>query len=419
MKKRLICCLIVLALCLSIFAACATRFDGDTLYITIQNIERDLLKVTSTPDAYELPNTWNTYDAKGNDATIYIKWKIEDCNLIDLTNNGDTTTVNIPTNRASNIPYTLRATLVSKNGKEYLNSDKEPYTAKVNRTAPAGTGSSGGGSGGIGGDTPTQGNGTLNSPYTVAQALAEISKLEAKTYSSEVYVRGVVTGTVSTGSQGDLKFDIVDSGSTETLNVRYPTLPAGVTTVSEGDIVVVSGALTDYNGTKEITFYKNGNIGCAIVSVTPGSGSGDNTGDNQGGGNQGGDNQGATSGTVTIVAANLNSGDQAELTTLKSNGITLTFAKGNGSNAPVYYTNGSAYRLYYGNTLTITGGTITKLVITFAETGGNGNSISANGTTITNEWQGSTTSLTLTIGQSNAGKNSGHVRITSIQITIA
>ena len=279
MKKRLICCLIVLALCLSVFAGCATSFDNDTLFVTIQNIERDLLKVTNTPDAYELSNTVETYDAKGNEATIYVKWKIEGSTLITLTANGDKTTVNVPANRDSNIPYTLRATLVDKNGKAYLDEEKQPYTAKVDRIAPAGTGGTGGNTDDTGGNTtPTEGNGTLNSPYTVAQALAEISKLAAKTYSSEVYVRGIVSGTVSTGSKGDLKFDIVDSGSSDTLNVRYPTLPATITTVSEGDIVVVSGALTDYNGTKEITFYNNGGIGCTLVSLTPGSSSGGNTG---------------------------------------------------------------------------------------------------------------------------------------------
>ena len=164
MKKKLICCLIVLALCLSVFAGCASTFGEDDLIKAIKNLEVDLRKVTQTPETYSLPNKLGVADGvtdlRGNPAIIYLKWKLEGSYLVSLTDNGDTTTVNVPTSRDSDIPYTLKVTLVNKQGKQYLNSEKDPYTAIFYRVVPSGSGSQGGtgGNGGTGGSGNTGGN---------------------------------------------------------------------------------------------------------------------------------------------------------------------------------------------------------------------------------------------------------------------
>ena len=88
-----------------------------------------------------------------------------------------------------------------------------------------------------------------------------------------------------------------------------------------------------------------------------------------------------------------------DLTVIEQGGLTLTFDKGSNSNAPKYYDSGTAARLYGGNSVTITGGTINTVKLTFGSSDGE-NAINVSDGTFdaaTGIWTGSTPSLTLTI----------------------
>lgn len=56
-----------------------------------------------------------------------------------------------------------------------------------------------------------------------------------------------------------------------------------------------------------------------------------------------------------------------EVPSVTANDITITLAKGSNSNAPKYYDTGAALRVYPNNTLSISGGTITKVEITYTQ----------------------------------------------------
>lgn len=79
--------------------------------------------------------------------------------------------------------------------------------------------------------------------------------------------------------------------------------------------------------------------------------------------------------------------------------ITIAYSTGTGSSVPTYYKTGNAMRFYNGNTLTITGGTITKVVLTFNTDGfatafaGSDVNLSASDTQVT--WEGSSTNLVI------------------------
>ena len=115
--------------------------------------------------------------------------------------------------------------------------------------------------------------------------------------------------------------------------------------------------------------------------------------------------------------------NQAELTIVEKDGVTLTFAKGTNSNSPKWYENGASARLYGGNTLTFasSGENITAVVFTFTGTANTMNSTATcsvdagtyveNGTTGT--WSGNVQSFTIT-----RGGTSGHARIASITVTL-
>ena len=125
------------------------------------------------------------------------------------------------------------------------------------------------------------------------------------------------------------------------------------------------------------------------------------------------------------VTFDLTSGytNQQEVSSVSSDGVTLTFDKGTNSNTPKWYTTGTAVRLYGGSTLTVssTVGKVTSVVFTFSGTGytlsntatatvDNG-SYSESGTTGT--WTLSATNATIT-----RGGTSGHARIKKVVVTV-
>lgn len=102
--------------------------------------------------------------------------------------------------------------------------------------------------------------------------------------------------------------------------------------------------------------------------------------------------------------------NQQEVTEIKNEGITITFDKGTNSNAPKYFDKGNSIRMYAKNTMTITGGIITKLVITFSS-GEDTNAITVNGEAFNGTWEGKVESLLLKISGSK-----GHRRIATITV---
>ena len=149
----------------------------------------------------------------------------------------------------------------------------------------------------------------------------------------------------------------------------------------------------------------NGEIGGG--STTPGGGG------SQGGGGTtpGGE---VTGNTVTIDFTAQGYSDQAVATDITEQGITVSFAAGTNSVAPKWFDNGSSVRAYSGNTITISGATIVKVVIHFASKEYDNNAITANVGNFSNDtWTGSTDTLIFTIGG-----NSGNRRIVSMDITV-
>jgi hypothetical protein len=111
--------------------------------------------------------------------------------------------------------------------------------------------------------------GSQNNPFTVAEALAEIMKLEdGKKSSDRFYVSGVCTEFVKTGSSGDFQFKMADSeDETEAVLLVYYAKPNGNQQPAKGDLVVVEGLFQK--------FVSGGNVtpemasGTNLVSVTP------------------------------------------------------------------------------------------------------------------------------------------------------
>ena len=113
------------------------------------------------------------------------------------------------------------------------------------------------------------------------------------------------------------------------------------------------------------------------------------------------------------------------------NAITLSFAKNEGTTAPKYYTSSAAIRLYYRNTMTVTTtAPMQSITFTFVTEVAKGNSISTNpdfGTlsktptnqsteSLTHTWNVNTTSVTFTIGKDQNSSESGHCKISQIDV---
>lgn len=105
--------------------------------------------------------------------------------------------------------------------------------------------------------------------------------------------------------------------------------------------------------------------------------------------------------------------DNAEvLETLTIDDVTISFAKGSNSNSPKYYTTGAAVRVYGGNSFSISSTkAISRMQFYFASGEGSNEITSNTGTLSSNEWTGSASSITFTVGGT-----SGHRRIAKIEV---
>ena len=200
-----------------------------------------------------------------------------------------------------------------------------------------------------GGGTTVTGKGSVDSPYTVSDALTLIKN--GSYTSDKVYISGIVSnvGEVNT-SFGNATYYISDDGKTTTQLEVYRGYGLGgekfasETDIKAGDKVVVYGVLTYYNSkTPEVT------TGSQIYSLNGKTSGGDNTG--------GGTTKsiGTLSGNVMTVTLNDLGLDNAAAVTSATltDGTTITFDKGDGTNAPAFYTATKGVRMYAKNTLTI------------------------------------------------------------------
>ncbi len=120
-----------------------------------------------------------------------------------------------------------------------------------------GSGEEGGETGGEeGGDVTLVGAGTLESPYTAADAIALTSKMTANDSMADVYVKGIISSDLEVSLQyGNATFNISDDGSaTGEFNIFRALYLGNVKFTSEdqikiGDEVVLVGTLVNYKGT--------------------------------------------------------------------------------------------------------------------------------------------------------------------------
>ncbi|MDD6053452.1 MAG: choice-of-anchor J domain-containing protein [Bacteroidales bacterium] len=176
-----------------------------------------------------------------------------------------------------------------------------------------GSGEEGGETGGEeGGEVTLVGAGTLESPYTAADAIALTSKMTANDSMADVYVKGIISSDLVVSLQyGNATFNISDDGrATGEFNIFRALYLGNVKFTSEdqikiGDEVVLVGTLVNYKGTApELK-------DCHIVQLNgdqggeEGGDEGGNTGGEEGGntggeegGNTGGEEGGNTGGEV-------------------------------------------------------------------------------------------------------------------------
>lgn len=228
---------------------------------------------------------------------------------------------------------------------------------------------------GKGGVTPEEtepaGDGTKESPYNVAKALALTKELPQDGTSDNVYVEGTIVGTpdIDTGTFGNATYDISDGGSsTVTFKIfrGYAFNGEKFTAADQlkaGDKVIVYGKLLNYFGnTPEMA---QGNKLISVNGKTKFENAGGESGgeDNPGGETPGGltiegttvtaVNSEVTAGTTTatIDLSTLALEKGAEVTTVNlSDGSTITFGKGtNETNMPVFYPATKGVRVYANN----------------------------------------------------------------------
>ena len=259
------------------------------------------------------------------------------------------------------------------------------------------------------GQTPSEGAGTAEKPYSVAEALQIIN---AGTYTKDkVYVSGIVSKIDEISEQyGNATYYISDDGKTDTqLEVYRGYGLGGEKFQSEDDLMVgdqgiVLGALTLYNTTPEIT------TGSQLYSIN---------GETAGGGSQGGGSEGSS---ITFSEKGYSNAQDFDGQSITVGDAMLAWSKGSGSTTPKYYTTGAAMRLYGGNTLTISSQkTISKVEFTYGEdyngtsytpTSGDSSVTPEGYNYSTHTWTGSAKSIVL-----SRTASTGHFRIVSIKIS--
>lgn len=227
--------------------------------------------------------------------------------------------------------------------------------------------------------TPS-GNGTIDTPFNVAAAVAKCKEVGETATADFYYVKGIAETVTTTGVEtyGNITIDLVDAaGSSEVFKAFQVNsingekfTAATAAGIKKGDEIVVKGKLVNYKGNTPETTGKG--EGCVVfvngkTTIEPGTGGNDNPGGNTGGNTAGVSQEGTT---VKLVNADANPGSETITCTLNtygwsnateptevvlSDGTKITFAKGESTNAPKYYDATNGVRMYAKNILTING----------------------------------------------------------------
>ena len=265
--------------------------------------------------------------------------------------------------------------------------------------------------------------------YPIKQTVFELpaGKLEkGQTSENDVYFKGKICSIKYTFSAqyGTATFNVSDDGATggtEFICYSVYTLGnkpwvEGNDQIAVGDVVVICGKITNYNGTLETASKK-----AYIVSL--------NKSDSGGGDTGGGDTSGSDL-TVTAASLGLENGVEVGTKTL-TDGTTLTCAGGSNTNAPKYYSAGNGtVRMYPSNTMTLNAGskTISSVEIVCNEYNGTLYNASGNVTTTSGAKaiDGASVKFTginsSTVTITNAAEGSGaatQIRWESLKITYA
>lgn len=120
----------------------------------------------------------------------------------------------------------------------------------------------GGGGGGTSGEP--SGNGTVDSPFNVAAAIAKCKEIGSTESTDSYYIKGIVDADATANTQyNNITFDMVDAEGGEKFKAFQVKVLDGMTGVSKGDEVVVYGPIYNY---KDNTPETAGKSAAKIVS---------------------------------------------------------------------------------------------------------------------------------------------------------
>ena len=127
----------------------------------------------------------------------------------------------------------------------------------------------GGGGGGTSGEP--SGNGTEDSPFNVAAAIAKCKEIGTTVSADSYYVKGIVNADATTDTNyNNITFDMVDAEGGEKFKAFQVKVLDGMTGVKKGDEVVVYGPIYNYSGNTPETAGKSA---AKIVSYNNNGGS--------------------------------------------------------------------------------------------------------------------------------------------------
>ena len=254
----------------------------------------------------------------------------------------------------------------------------------------------------------TEHEGTAEDPFSVADAKAYIDGNGTE----KVYVKGVISEIKYTFDvvHGTATFWISEDGQSndfQAYSIYYlenKSWQENYSQIELGDEVILYGTLIKYNESIYETAEKDAYI-YSLNGVTEIEGGNTDPGTEP---EQPGD--GAVSHTFDFSAQGYINAQA--ITDISMDGITITFNKGsNTSNAPTYYTSDSSLRCYNGNTINVSGSSITKIVFSFITSYTNLDNVTISNTTGT--WEGAVSNSV------DFTAKSGNARITKIEVYTA
>ena len=208
-----------------------------------------------------------------------------------------------------------------------------------------------------GGGGTTGGDGTVNKPFNIAEAIAKCQQIGETASTEKYYVKGiVVTGGTASGGYGNVTFKMGDTKDATDVFTAYQVAGSDGEKLADGyevpvgAEVIVYGPLLNYKGNTPETAGKSA---AQIITIN-----GKKTNDTGGGGTAGGDE-------ITAAFGDL---DCSNIAAIKlSDGTTISVAQEDGKSAPIYHESTKIIRIYARNSLSIDAGSkkISKVVFAY------------------------------------------------------